>query len=168
MTTISPAYGTYNSLTVTNLNSLASSATAGWKSDRVSNVSALAVNYEIAIKLTMANTAPASDKLAYLYASPAITTDGGTTWIHADGGTTTLPNGSEGTYTIANPPNLKLIGTLNYTTQQMVMQGIFSLCPACMADCPDGFELILINFTGAALSGSGNVVAVRPVNYSIA
>lgn len=168
MATVSPSYGTYTAMTVTNLQSLASSATAGWQSARVDNqTSTKAVNYEIFVKLTTANTAPASDKLAYIYVSPAITTDGGTTWLQADQGTTTLPTGSEGTTTIATPNNLKLIGQLAYSTQNMTMQGMFSLCPAALADCPDGFSIIIINFTGAALSTSC-VVAYRPINYTVA
>lgn len=169
MATVNVAYGSYTALTVTNLNSLASSATAGWQSVRIDNqTSTKADNYEIAVKLTFANTAPANDKASYVYISPAVTTDGGTTWIHADQGTTTLPTGTEGTTTIATPNSLKLIGVLPYTTQQMVCQGVFSLCPAALADVPDGFSIIIINFTGAALSGSGNVVAYRPITYTVA
>src|SRR5690348_5653141 len=168
MATINVAYGSYTAMTVTNLQSLASSATAGWQSARVDNqTSVKADNYEIFVKLTTANTAPANDKTAYVYVSPAITTDGGTTWLQADQGTTTLPTGTEGTTTIANPNNLKLIGQLNYTTQQMVMQGFFSLCPSAMADCPDGFSIIIIDFTGAALSTSC-VVAYRAITYTVA
>ena len=50
MATVNVAYGTYTALTITNLNSLASSATAGWQSARISNVSTLALDYEIVIK----------------------------------------------------------------------------------------------------------------------
>ncbi len=168
MATIQPAYGTYTAMTVTNLQSLASSATAGWQSVRVDNqTSVKADNYEIVVKLTTANTAPANDKAAYVYASPAVTTDGGTTWLQADQGTTTLPTGSEGTTTIASPNNLKLLGTLNYTTQNMTMQGVFELCPSCTVDCPDGFSIIIINFTGAALSTSC-VVSYRAITYTVA
>lgn len=168
MATVKISYGTYTAMTVTNLQSLASSQTAGWQSARVDNqTSVLAVDYEIFVKLTTANTAPGSDKVAYIYASPAITTDGGTTWLQADGGTTTLPSGSEGTYTIAIPNDLKLLGILSYTTQNMTMQGSFLLSGAVGQNMPDGFSIIIINFTGAALS-TGCVVAYRAINLTVA
>ncbi len=152
LTTNNEKLGSYTAMTVTNLQSLASSATAGWQSARVSNVSTLALDYNIFVKLTTANTAPANDKAAYVYVSPAISTDAGTTWLQSDQGTGTLPTGSEATTTIASPNNLKLLGVLSYTTQQMVMQGNFLLSNAFGLNMPEGFSIIIINFTGAALS----------------
>lgn len=160
------AYGTYTALTVTNLQSLASSATAGWQSARVDNqTSVKAIDYEFIVKLTTANTAPANDRAAYVFLSPAVTTDGGTTWLHADGGTTTLPSGTEGTYTIGGVTttnNLVLLGTLAYTAQQQTMQGVFTLSNAFGQTMPDGFSVIIVNYTGAALSTSC-VVAYRAI-----
>ena len=162
------AYGSYTAITVTNLQSMASSATAGWQSGRISNVSTKAIDYNIFVKLTTANTAPANDKAAYIFVSAAMSTDAGTTWLHSDGGTATLPSGSEGTYTIASPHNLKLLGILSYTTQQMVMQGAFSLSSAVgIGSMPEGFSLVIINFTGAALSTSC-VVSYEAITETIA
>lgn len=162
-TTDKVAYGAYNAVTVTNLQSLASSQTAGWQSNRIDNqTSVLALDYEIFVKLTTANTAPANDKAVYIWISPAITTDGGTTWLQSDGGTTTLPGGTEATYTIALPNNLKLLGVLNYTVAQQVMQGSFFLSSAVGQFMPDGFQIIITNFTGAALS-TACVVAYRAI-----
>lgn len=167
MATQNIAYGSYTAITVTNLQSLASSATAGWQSGRISNVSTKAIDYNIFVKLTTANTAPANDRAAYVYISPAMSTDAGTTWLHADQGTTTLPTGTEGTTTIATPNNMKLLGVLSYTTQQMVMQGSFNLSNAVGASMPEGFSIIIINFTGAALSTSC-VVAYEAITQTIA
>lgn len=169
MPTQNASYGPYTALTVTNLNSLANSQIAGWQSIRIDNqTSVKAMDYELAIKLTMANTAPANDKTVYVYISPAMTTDGGTTWIHADGGTITLPSGAEGTYTIANPNDLVLLGALNYTTQNMILQGNFFLSSSFgYGSMPDGFSIILINYTGAAIASSGNIVAYRALNNTI-
>lgn len=166
MTTDNIAYGAYTALTVTSLQSLANSATVGWQSARVDNQTATkAIDYEIFVKLTTANTAAANDKMAYVYLCPMITTDGGTTWLVADQGTATLPTGAEGTTTIASPNDLKLLGVLNYTTQQMVMQGMWSLSSVMGGIVPDGFSIIVINFTGAALSTSC-VVAHRAITYT--
>lgn len=162
-TTNNVSYGTYTALAVTALQSLASNATAGWQSTRVDNQTATkALDYEIFVKLTTANTAPANDKAAYVYLCPHITTDGGTTWLNSDGGTATLPSATDATYTIASPNNLKLLGQLAYTTQQMVMQGSFLLSTCYGQYPPDGFSIIIVNFTGAALSTSC-VVAYRPL-----
>src|SRR5712692_4265791 len=96
-TQVTQSYGTYTAMTVTNLQSLASSATAGWQSARVDlQTSVQPLDVEIFVKLTTANTAPANDKAMYVYICPMITTDGGTTWLAADQGTATLPTGTEG------------------------------------------------------------------------
>jgi hypothetical protein len=167
MATVNVARGSYTALTVTNLQSLASSATAGWQSARISDVSTKALDYTIFVKLTTANTSPANDKAAYVYISPAMSTDGGTTWLHADQGTTTLPTGSEGTTTLAEPNNLKLLGVLSYTTAQMVMQGSFNLSSAVGLSMPEGFSIIIKNYTGAALSTSC-VVAYEAITQTVA
>ena len=163
------AYGAYTAMTVTNLQSLASSATAGWRSAQVDNqTSVKAIDYEIVVKLTTANTAPANDKAAYVYLVPATTTDGGTTWLIADQGTATLPTTSEGTTTIAAPNSLKLLGVLPYATAAMTMQSVFNVSAAMGGQSmPDGFSLIIINFTGAALSTSC-VVSYRAITATIA
>lgn len=168
MATQNIAYGSYTAMTVTNLQSLASSATVGWQSARVDNqTSVKALDYEIFVKLTTANTAPANDKAMYVYISPAITTDGGSTWLQTDQGTATLPTGSEGASTIATPNNLKLLGVLSYTTQQMVCQGSFNLSSAVGQSMPDGFSIIIVNYSGAALSTSC-VVAYRAITNTVA
>lgn len=162
-TTNNVAYGSYTAITVTNLQSLANSATVGWQSGRIDNqTSVKALDYEIFVKLTTANTAPANDKAMYVYLCPMITTDGGTTWLATDQGTGTLPTGTEGTSTIATPNSLKLLGVLPYTTQQMVCQGSFLLSNAYGQFMPDGFSIIIINYSGAALSTSC-VVAYRAI-----
>lgn len=166
-TQVTQSYGSYTAITVTNLQSLASSATAGWQSARVDlQTSVMPLDVEIFVKLTTANTAPANDKVMYVYACPMITTDGGTTWLASDQGTTTLPTGTEGTTTIATPNDLKLLGVLSYTTQNMTVQGSFNLSSAVGQSMPDGYSIIIINFSGAALSTSC-VVAYRNVAQTL-
>lgn len=176
MAIINQAYGSYTAMTVTNLQSLAADSTdpyAGWQSARVDNQSSvLADDYEIFVKLTTTNHAPANDKAMYVYVSPAITTDGGSTWLHADQGTATLPTGSEGTTSISFPNSLKLLGVLPYTTQQMVCQGSFLLSNAVGASMPDGFS-ILIYANHCAVGASQGlstscVVAYRSITYTVA
>lgn len=166
MATVNVSYGSYTALAVTALQSMASSATVGWKSVRVDNqTSVKALDYEITVSLTTANTAPANDKAAYVYISPGVTTDGGTTWLQADGGTATLPTSADASYTIASPNNLTLLGVLSYTTQQQVIQGTFLLSSQ-FANMPDGFIVVIVQFTGAALS-TGCVVAYRAITQTV-
>lgn len=163
MATLRPSYGATTVLAVTALQSLASSATVGWKSARTSNISILATDYEIFVKLTTANTAPANDKAMYVFAIPWYTSDGGTTWFAASGGTGTLPTDGDASYTIASPHNFRLLGVLNYTTQQMVVQDNFLLSNCFGNTMPDGFSICIINFSGAALSTSC-IVDITPIN----
>ena len=163
-TVIRDSSGTNTNLTITNLSALASSTTAGWQSDRISNLTDKAIDYKISVKLTMSNTAPSSDKVVYVLIVPHYYD--GSTWFAASQGTTTLPTGTQGTTTIAQPHNLRTLGVLSYTTQNMVLQDNFLLSNAVGDVPPDGFQIIIINASGSAVattSGSNNIVSVKPV-----
>jgi len=167
MAAVTQNYGTQTILAVTALQSLASSATAGWKSTMIDNrTSVKALDYEVFIKLTTANTAPADDKQAHILICPWYYDVDNDDWYQADGGTGTLPSDADATYTIANPNDLKIALDLHYTTQQMVMQGLFLLSDVFGAFMPDGFSIIIVNYTGAALS-TGCIVDVKPINLTI-
>jgi len=169
MATVNQAYGTYTALTVTHLQSLANSATAGWQSALIDNqTSVKAIDYEITVSLPTANTAPSSPSDVQVYIAPAMTTDGGTTWLISDQGTATLPGKTEAATTIATPSNnLLLLGLLSYATQNMTMQRTFLLSSAVGQSMPDGFVIIIINNSGAALS-TGCVVAYRSITQTVA
>lgn len=163
-------YGTYTAMTVTNLQSLANDASdpsGGWQSARVSNVSTLAIDYEVTVDLSTAATAAANDKAAYVFIVPWMTTDGGTTWIAGGNfGTTTLPTGTEGTCSITEPNSMLWARSLPYKDTSQRMQGSFSLLAACGGFMPDGFSLAIRNCSGAALS-TGCVVAYRSIKYDV-
>ena len=168
MATVNLSYGAYTALTITNLHSLANSATAGWQSVRIDNTATEALDYEIVVKLDMANTAPANDKAVYIFISPAVYD--GSNWYQADGGTTTLPGGSEGTYTIGGVTttnNLDMLRSLAYTAQDQVIQGVMRLSDL-YDTMPDGFQIIIVNYSGAAVAASGNVVAYRAITKTVA
>jgi hypothetical protein len=171
MATVNQAYGSYSALAVTALQSLASSATVGWKSALQDlQTSRKPMDVEIAVSLTVANTAPANDKAVYVYICPGMTTDGGTTWIWADGGTATMPAGGDAGYTIASPNSLKLLGVLSLNVQinqAVTMQGNFLLSNAVGQSMPDGFIIIIVNYTGAALY-TGCVVSTRDITQTVA
>jgi hypothetical protein len=156
-------YGSRVALTVTNLQSNASSATAGWQSDVIDNRSTRAIDYLFEFKFPMANTAPANERGIFVYAVPA--SHDGSAWVFADAGTTTMPSGSESDYTIAGVTttnNLIPLATLAYTTQNQVVQGWAAMSNAVGQSMPQGFSLIVVNYTGAALS-TGCVIAYVPV-----
>jgi hypothetical protein len=168
MATVNQSYGTAVSLSTTNLQNLANSATACWQSALVDLQTSLKpLDVEITFTSGTANTAAANDKAIYLFVCPATTLDGGTTWYFTDQGTTTLPTGTEGTTTIGATYNLRLLGVLTYTATKQVVQGSFLLSNAMGASMPDGFSLIVENFTGAALSISTTVL-YRPITQTIA
>ena len=166
MATMTLNYGVVSTLTNTHLESLANSQTAGWQSQVIDNTSTKAMDYEIMVKLPMANTAPSNDKAVYLYCSPAFD-DGGTAY-YSDGGTATLPSGSEGTYTIAIPNDLTLLEVMNYTTQNMTLQKtVASLAARLGGIVPDKFALVLVNYSGAAIS-TGTIVKVKWIKFDSA
>jgi hypothetical protein len=162
-TTQKPSYGSTVVMTVTNLQSLASSATACWKSDRVSNLATLATDYEINIKLTTAAGAPANDKAMYVMIVAWYTSDAGTTWFPSSGGTATLITTGEGTYTIASPNNFRLLGVLNHTTNAGIEADTFLLSNCFGSRLPDAWQIVIENFSGNALS-TGCIVQYSPIN----
>jgi hypothetical protein len=167
MATVSEVFGTATVLVVTSLQSLANSATAGWQSALIDNTSALALDYELWFSLTTANTAPATPFAVSIYICPAHKDNGGT-WRYTDGGTTTLPSGTQGTYTIAttNGIDLDLLATLSYSTTNMTLQKSVRLSSIYGQSMPPGFSIIIINNTGAAL-GTGCVVEYQTINNTV-
>lgn len=155
--------GTVNTLAVTALQSLANSATVGWKSAVIDDTAVGALDYEIMVKLPTANTAPAAPKSVYIYICPAYYD--GSAFIYSDGGTATMPSSGDAGYTIAADNNLILLRTLNYTTQQQNIQHTMFLSER-FATMPDGFLIIIVNNSGAALS-TGCVVQVTPITQLI-
>ncbi len=162
-TTDKPLYGTWVSMTTTSLSSMSNSQTVGWQSDRVDNqTTTLANDYEIVVDIpAFGATAPANDKTVYVWVCPWIY-DGSAWHPGGDLGTTTAVTGSQGAGTIALPPNLYGAVTMNYTTQAMPLKKAFKLSQLGL-DAFDGWSLVIIDFTGAAMPANC-VVAYRPLN----
>jgi len=168
MADVTQTYGTYTALTLTSIASLASSATAGWISAIIDNRTTAALDYELLFTFPMANTAPANDKAVYVFAVPAM--HNGSAWVLADGGTTTLPTAGPATYTfggITSTNNFRLIVPLAYTAADQTVQGVAFLSDA-MRTMPDGFALFVLNYSGAAFDGSGQVIAYKAIANAVA
>jgi len=154
---IKSAFSGVNTMTVTNLHSLASSATAGWQSAVVDNTSNLYLDAIVQVVLDFANTSPANDRAAYVFAYGGIDT------------TYTNPvSGSEGTLTLTSiattQQNMKLIGVVAYNTADEVAESQpMSVAAAFGGVLPPKWGVAIMNFSGAALAGSGNSVAWRGV-----
>jgi hypothetical protein len=168
MTTDNIAYGTWTSMTVTNLQSLAidtSDPFAGWQSARVDNqTSVKAVDFEVQILLSTAATAAANDKAVYVYVIPWVY-DGSAWTPAANFSTTTRPTGSEGTASITEPNSMKGAVSLPYITTSQPIDGWFTIGQMCGGVVPDGWSLAIRNNCGAAL-GTGCVVSYRPITYT--
>jgi hypothetical protein len=144
------------------LGAMPNSATVGWQSDSVGLRQWKCTDVKIGLKISMANTAPANDKAVYVYVYP-IWYDG-STWYFTSQGTTTLPTGANATTTIAAPNNLRLLGVLSYTTQNMVLQDQFMLSNAFGQTMPDAFGIILIDYSGAALHTTNHRIYYSLIN----
>lgn len=168
MTTENIAYGTYTAMTVTSLQSLAIDTTdpySGWQSARVDNqTTTKAVDFEVQILLSTAATAPANEKIVYVYLVPWMY-DGSTWTPMANFSTTTRPTGSEGTASISDPNSMKLAAAIPYVITSQPLDAQFSVAALCGGIVPDGWSLALRNNCGAAL-GTGCVVAYRPITYT--
>lgn len=155
-------YSAETSLTVSSLQSLASSASAGWQSDVVDNTTDRYVDALVQIVLSFANTAPGSSKCAFVYAFAGLDT------------TYTNPaSGAEGAISLpdvtANAQNLRLLGTVPYTTQNEVAESaVLSVAQAFGGLLPPKWGIVLVNHAGAALTASGNSVKWRGVYYNVA
>lgn len=163
MSDIKQALQAAQTMTVTNLHSLASSATGGWQSAVVDNTTNLYLDSLVMVVLDFANTAPSAGKAAYVYAYGGI-----------ESGTYTDPaSGSEGTITLpditANALKIKLIGVIPYTTADEVAEGgPFSVAGAFGGVLPPYWGVVIMNHSGAALAGSGNLVHYRGVYSTVA
>lgn len=151
MTTL--VYAAPVTMTVTNLNSMASSATAGWQSAQVDNTGTIYVDALVQVVLDFANTAPANDKCAYVYVAGGLTT----------GVLSNPASGTQGAITLlditVNAQNLRPLGTVPYTTADEVAESSpFSVANAFGGIMPPFWSVCVMNYSGAALAASGNTV----------
>lgn len=150
MADVKIAYNTATAFTKTNAN-IASSATAGWKSDSIDNTSNKYLDALVSIELAAVNTAPASDKAIYLFAYSLIE---GTAYASTGDGTI---DGSEGTLTFPSvatlPCVLPLLGVVPYPVQNKAINSpAFSVARCFGGILPDKWGVAMVNFSGQTLN----------------
>ena len=157
------------SMTVTNLHSLASSATAGWSGAEIDNTTNLYVDAHVQVTLDPANTAPGSDAVFYLFFyGYQVTGDKPTT-----GAATGNSVGTEGALTF---PSISTVRQslpyveIPYTAQDVVIKTpVYSVCDILgVRHLPAFWGVALLNYSGAALAASGNAVKWIGIKETIA
>lgn len=157
------AYSTLQTMTVTALHSLASSATAGWQSAVVDNSTDKYLDALVMVVLDFANTAPANSRQAFVFVYGGV-----------ESGVYTNPaSGSEGALTLVDVTTtqqaLKLLGAIPYITQDEVAEGgPFSVAAAFDGALPPYWGVCIMNHSGATLAASGNTVKWMPVYATVA
>jgi hypothetical protein len=164
--TLTQTTGSWSTLTITNIG-LYPSLTNWWQSDRVDNLtSTKAVDYEVLLSFAPVNTAPANDKAIYVYAVPWVNRD--VSWYASDTGGTLMVTGSEGTATVPNNVNnTTLLGIINNQAINTTMSNVFFLSNAFGSSMPDGWSLLVKNYTGATLTPTGSVVGYKSIKNDI-
>lgn len=164
MATVALSYSAVQTMTVTNLHSNSNSATNAWTSAVVDNTTDLYLEALVQVVLDYANTAPANDKVAYVYAYGGVDTNsvlsGNVTGTEGD---LTIPT------IVSNPQAYRLIGIVPYTTQDEVMESQpMSVAAAFGGMLPPYWGIVIVNYSGAALGASGNTVKWRGIKATVA
>lgn len=157
MSSIKQAFNGAVAFTITNAN-LASSATAGWKSNVIDNSANLFLDALVHFDFAAVNTAPASSKAIFAYAYALVDTGGS---IYTSTGDGTI-DGTEGTLTFpdvtANAIPLPLLGVIPYPTQNKILRaGPFSVAACFGGVLPPKWGIALINHSGMTL----NVTSIK-------
>jgi hypothetical protein len=158
------AWGTEAALTITGLNSLASSPTAGWSLGYVDNSSLKMLDDWFQFVINPANTAPANDKAFYWFGWGC----NNLSFLPSTGASSGGTVGTAGALTFPNitttPILLRKIYTQLYGVADTPINGDwFSLCRAMdWNDLPKYYGVSCLNYSGAALEASGNYVRHLP------
>lgn len=161
------AYAASSALTVTNLHSIATSATlvAGWESAVIDNTSNLYLDYLITAKIELGNSATAGEIRVYI--------------VGTLDDTPTYPAPFDGTESTEDTANV----TLRDSHARLLMSAStradpgtdddYYLGPASVASCfggvcPAKFVIFVTHSTGVNLAASGNTVVIKGVYYTVA
>lgn len=156
-------YSSENSMGVTGLNSLPSSATAGWGSDAVDNTGTIYVGAELAIRLNPQAGTPGASKvfIVYAYGSTNNTNYGDT------GASTSGACGTQGSLNFPDvtttPNNLKRLGVINCLITDIPVQADFNVESVFGGRLPPYWGIAIVNHAGVTLDSTGNSVKWRGI-----
>jgi len=156
MASIKEAFGTADQTLTITLASLAS-ATAK-ESTAIDNSSNLYTDAFVHAVVVMGSSTPSSDKSVYFY-------------VWGNTGGTTYPEGitgSNATYSIKSPCNLKLAAVINGTTASETLGCNFSVARCFGGILPAKWGVVVYNVTGQALAASGNAIYYQGVYATVA
>lgn len=150
MADVKLAYGTAIAFTKTNAN-LATSATAGWKSNAIDNGTNKFLDVLVQFNLAAVNTAPANSKAIFPYAYSLID---GTNYASTGDGQI---DGTEGTVTFPDITTLScvlpLLGVVPYPVQnKQLISPAFSVARCFGGILPVKWGIAMINHSGMTLS----------------
>lgn len=163
MSTVKESFpATGSSITLT-LNSLASSGTVGRASTSVDNSTNLDLDALVQVAIAFPNSAPANDKFIYVFAYGSY--DG---TAYPEGIT-----GSDAGYTIQGAAGalttaLRVIGHIPAIQNITANYGPFSVAQAFGGILPPKWGLVVLNYGGQTLSGSGNTATYTRVQATVA
>lgn len=159
MASVKEAWASSASLTVT-INSLASSQTVGRASTVVDNSTDLALDALLAGTFVLAAGSPANDKCVYVYGYGSI--DAGSNYTES-------VTGSDASFTINNPTNLRLITAVATPTGGGTYKfGPVSVAAAFGGTLPQRWGIVVVNYSGLALAASGNAVSYQELTATVA
>ena len=156
-------YGTAVQLGVSALSYLNSDSQNGWKSELISNLSLKVKDYQIGISLETSNDSPTGDTHVNVYIIPFWTPDSGSTWYGASGGNILTPDIYENIFTIDPINQFKLAISMKFNYAQMPLQDTFLLSSIFGDTMPQGFELFLLNQSGAIIQ-TNNLIYYIPIH----
>lgn len=171
MASVLEAFQAAQSFTITNLNSLASSLTAGWGSAAVDNSSTLYLDALVQVNIAAVNTAPGSLKAFYVFAY-GLTDTGGSLYT-TTGATSGGTPGSQGALTFpsidTNAVNLPLIGVIPYVGQNTIIYSPpFSVARGFGGILPQKWGVAIVNASNMTIAASGNSVQYTGVYNTVA
>jgi hypothetical protein len=167
MASLKIAYSADIDLDVTNLHSIASSATwvAGWESDAIDNSSNLYLDYLVSGKIALGNSATAGQIRVYVVAP----VDDAPTWPDVMDGTDSVETWT--TTTIRD--GAAKLGAALETRADPGTDDVYFIAPFSVAAlfggvCPEKFVLFIAHSTGVNLAAAGSAVVARGIYETVA
>ena len=162
---IKNAYAASSNLTVTNLHSIATSATwiAGWESALIDNTSNLYLDYFITAKITVASSGLSVGQIR-VYVVGMLDDS---TWPD-------VFDGTESVETITDTEmrdaicKLGAVSDTDTTASDIYYLGPFSVAALFGGSCPAKFVIFITHSTGANLAASGNQVTIKGQYQTVA